>query len=685
MKGLNFFHYSSPLARRLLRTVLSIYLVVAISLTAIQMFLEYVNEEKRLHQQINQMAVTFTPILAQAMWDFNDEQLQATMSGLLESYEILGIRIVDVDGDTTELGAVSRNAAGSESDGPEIPLKKMDQENPTSFYIEDNFLLFSFDIEFQRSDGSSSAVGSATLFSSRSIIVDKVTYTLINTFVSACIKTLFLWMIFQFILTRVVARPLEDLSRLMQNFNPEDSVVEKPLLSDVPNFNAIDQPSAARDRLSKDELELLESSFLDMQSHIVQQRQALISHQNNLEQSVADRTRELHQTNEKLVSANRAKSRFLASISHEIRTPLNGVIGMTDILAEGYLDEKQQTSIDLIRSSSRLLLGIINDVLDYSKIEAGKLEVESIRYNIRETVGDICTLFGSQANENIKLIRRVQDDVPEWLMGDSMRMRQVLINLLSNAYKFTERGMIELQLERVSEGHNVLLLLRVVDTGIGMSSEQRAHVFDSFTQADSSTSRRYGGTGLGLAISRQLVELMGGRIEAHSKLNEGSTFSFTVPLIEATPEQAIEVEKIDSDHTLPDLNKLKVLVAEDNPTNVLVIKGLLQLFSIHPDIVNNGHEAIIAHKKHQNMPYDITFMDCDMPVLDGFEATQAIRELERENGNRSKIVALSAHAMDENMQQSADAGMDGHLSKPITKVVLKKFFLGFLAEKNSGT
>lgn len=394
---------------------------------------------------------------------------------------------------------------------------------------------------------------------------------------------------------------------------------------------------------------------------------------------------ELEQTNRKLAAAitraeqmaaqadqaNQAKSSFLAMMSHEIRTPMNGVIGMVDLLRDSPLTNEQQFLVSTARNSAESLLGIINDILDFSKIEAGQLQFDERPFNVREVIrGATASLAETAKAQHLELAQSVSSDVPEQLVGDAGRLNQILINLLSNALKFTPTGSVALavSVESADEG-KARLHFTVRDTGIGLSAEEQSRLFQPFTQASSGTTRKYGGTGLGLAICKQLVEKMHGQIGVTSAPNEGSTFWFTIELPTVvdpttTPSAASDTPPA----ATVDLSGLRILVAEDNAVNRNVVAMQLKRLGGQPVLVENGLAAIAAV---QQRAYDIVLMDCEMPEMDGFEATKKIRAWEaarREQGETVIpliIIALTAKAMSGDREACLAAGMNDYLSKPL--------------------
>lgn len=354
-----------------------------------------------------------------------------------------------------------------------------------------------------------------------------------------------------------------------------------------------------------------------------------------------------------------AKSNFLANMSHEIRTPMNGIMGMLELLLRSGLDEHRSSYAETARSSADDLMRILNDILDISKLEAGKLSIEHVAVSPKQIVADIASLYANKADEKqLLILTSCAEFVPSWITGDPTRLRQILANLVSNAIKFTNQGQIEINV-RTSEGHpNSKLVIEVSDTGIGIPEEARATLFERFTQADTSTTRKFGGTGLGLAISKQLVEQMGGSIEVRSSVGVGTVFQLTLPAVPCDqPDTHTEV--------IPEVElssrQLKVLLVEDNGINQRTIQAFLNAAGIEVDIANNGLEAI---NLIQQSSFDIVLMDVQMPVMDGPTATRMIRGLETPVSN-IPIVALTANAMAGDREKYLSCGMNEYVTKPI--------------------
>ena len=418
-----------------------------------------------------------------------------------------------------------------------------------------------------------------------------------------------------------------------------------------------------------DEIQYLGESFNQMIAEINDSQAQIRQHRDLLEERIRQRTEDLEKAMRAALAASQAKSEFLANMSHELRTPMNGLLGMLEVVLDSALSAEQREELAIAQRSAYALLALLNDILDLSKIEAGKMMIEAIPYNVRTVLEDCVKSFQARATQKkIALHLEIDAGAPSEVIGDPLRVRQIAANLLSNALKFTERGWVCLRLSTAATaGEATQMKIAVSDTGAGIEAGKLTAIFEKFTQADGSITRKYGGTGLGLAITKRLVEMQDGKVNVESQVGKGSTFTVTLPWTPVAesaasslePQAGVAVKKVTP-------SEVRVLLVEDNLVNQKVVLAILRKKGYLIDVAGDGREALSkldASLAAPDQAYNLVLMDVQMPVLDGLETTRIVRLNSR--WDRLPIIAMTAHAMNGDRERCLHAGMNSYVSKPI--------------------
>ncbi|MEH6496295.1 MAG: ATP-binding protein [Pseudomonas marincola] len=646
--------FGKRIAFKQARIVVLVSLFVGLLLSLLQIYIDFQTESHAVEDTILQVVNTVHQPAARAAYHLDIDLAEEVASGLFKFKSITAVSIFDD----------ARNELTSQ-----VRSEEISHSNPLTKYFSEfafgNQRIHEILLRFSEDDtvnaGKIRVVIDTELmavdFFNRSVLV--IILDVLRNFILAIIVS--------FIFYYLIAKPLHLMEKEISKFDPDNP---KKFRMSVPKRN------------QGDEFHMLANSVNELFREIAQRNNdrniaeyELQKTASSLEITVTERTAELQRTLQKAETANKVKTDFLAAMSHEIRTPMAGVIGMANLMLDSNLSKQQRNWTDNIRTSGENLLTILNEILDQSKLEAGKLQISAIDFDLFKLVNDNAQLFAPKITEKgLDLEINLQNNLPRFIKADSLRIGQILSNLLSNALKFTSSGKITIQVT-----HHVgakMLRIAVTDSGIGLTKLAQKNIFQAFTQADNSTARNYGGTGLGLSISKKLAELMGGEIAVESKPEVGSTFWFTVAF--ETAQESAETSPNDKRPITWHVSRpLRILLAEDNLVNQQIMIAFLEKYKHEVTVAENGKIAV--EKANSNI-YDLILMDVRMPVMDGLEATKHIRSLNTPN-SRIPIIAVTADVAKSNVEDFLKAGMTDVCSKPPDLPTLFKMINKHLGEE----
>lgn len=614
--------FTRPLARQLLFWILLSSSILTLAITSLHLYLDYRQDMSAIDARLIQIENSYLPTIASALWTEDRAQLEVQLVGIKNLPEV---SVVQLNVEQQLLFSQGKN-----------------QSN----YTRERHWSVNYDF-----DGSTEVLGELYVITDLDAVYEKLTKKALLTLVTQGAKTFIISFAIFFIVYYLIGRHIKTIAESMADFKLTPDNV------DTPN-QAL---ALARASDVDDELTYLVVKYNDMHDKIY--RDFI----------------DLNKQKEKAEEINQLKSDFLANISHEVKTPMNGVFGMAHLLLKTPLNKEQHEYIEVIKNSSVHMLDLLNSILDFSKIEANKLELDIQPFDLEKLIAETFTLFkASMDNNDLVFISNVELDLPCLVQGDSMRLRQVLVNLLSNAFKFTKTGRIELEVSRLTgDADSCAILFSVTDTGIGIATEKQSTIFEKFTQADSSTTRHYGGTGLGLAICSHLVIKMGGELQLESKEESGSRFYFSIPL----QLSDINRKKIpDQSHKL---HELKVLVVDDYQFNTRMMTDLLSSWQMQVESVNTAEQAISVCKGDFNEAniFDYIFIDKCMPTIDGYQLFQQLTSMQLINN--AQVILTSARADAHDVDKCKQMGIGAFLPVPANHEQILALLLSLLTNKKA--